>query len=114
MTRWVIALIVPIWALLSLPSCRQTPAPPVEKRHALRGEVIRLEEKEKVAVIKHEEIQDFMDAMTMGFPVPEADQWAKLRPGMRLTGTVVERQHDYYLTGIQEEPAPASGAEGKP
>ncbi len=84
-------------------ACQSTPAPAAEKRHALRGEVIRLDEKEKVAVIKHEEIKDFMDAMTMGFPVPDAAEWAKLQPGMKITATVVERKDDYFLTAIAED-----------
>ena len=44
-----------------------------------------------------------MDAMTMGFPVPEASEWAKLKPGMKIRGTVVEKKDDFYLTAIQEE-----------
>jgi protein SCO1/2 len=76
----------------------------VDKRHALTGEVIRLEEKDKVVVVKHEEIPDFMEAMTMGFPVPDAAEWAKLKPGMKIKATVVERKDDFYLTEIQETP----------
>ena len=56
-----------------------------------------------MAVIKHEEIKDFMEAMTMGFPVPEASEWAKLKPGIKIRGTVVEKKDDFYLTAIQEE-----------
>lgn len=74
----------------------------MDKRHTLTGEVIRLDEKDKVAVVKHEEIPDFMEAMTMGFPVLDAAEWAKLRPGMKIKATVVERKDDFYLTDISE------------
>lgn len=76
----------------------------VDKRHALTGEVIRLEEKDKVVVVKHDEIPDFMEAMTMGFPVEEPAEWAKLKPGMKIKATVVERKDDFYLTDISELP----------
>lgn len=76
----------------------------VDKRHVLTGEVIRLDEKDKVVVVKHDEIKDFMEAMTMGFPVPDAGEWAKLKPGMKIKATVVERKDDFYLTEISEMP----------
>lgn len=76
----------------------------MDKRHALTGEVIRLEEKDKVVVVKHDEIKDFMEAMTMGFPVPDAAEWAKLKPGLKIKATVVERKDDFYLTEIAETP----------
>jgi Cu/Ag efflux protein CusF len=103
MIRRFIESIVPVLAMLLMTACQQAPAPAAEKRHAMRGEVIRLEEKEKVAVIKHDEIKDFMDAMTMGFPVPDAAEWAKFKPGMKVKATVIERKDDYYLTAIEEE-----------
>jgi protein SCO1/2 len=74
----------------------------VDKRYALTGEVIRLEEKDKIAVVKHDEIPDFMEAMTMGFPVLDAAEWGKLKPGMKIKATVVERKDDFYLTAIEE------------
>jgi len=101
MTRRRTLSIFPTLLGLLLAAC--TPAPPPDKRHELRGEVVRLNEADKVAVIKHEEIKDFMEAMTMGFPVPEASEWAKLKPGMKIRGAVVEKKDDFYLTAIQEE-----------
>ncbi len=100
-------------ALLSvlLIGCVSKPAPPpTEKRHEIRGEVMRLNAKDKVAIIKHGEIKDFMEAMTMGFEVREEAQWAKLREGMQLKGTIIERGPDYWLTAIEEVPAAAPAA----
>lgn len=64
---------------------------------------MRLNDTEKVAVVKHEEIKDFMDAMTMGFPVPDAAEWANLKPGLKIRATVVERKDDFFLTAIEED-----------
>lgn len=109
--RRSILSIVPALALLAQSSCIQKPAPPVtEKRHELRGEVMRLNAKDKVAIIKHGEIKDFMEAMTMGFEVREDAQWAKLREGMQLKGIIVELGQDYWLTAIEEVPASAPAA----
>jgi Cu/Ag efflux protein CusF len=101
MTRRILLIVPILWALFGL-ACEKAAAP-VEKRHTMRGEVIRLDEKEKVAVIQHDEIKDFMEAMTMGFPVPDAAEFAKLKPGMKIRATVVERRDDFFLTAIEEE-----------
>ncbi len=80
----------------------------------MEGELIRLEAKDRVAIIKHGDIKDFMEAMTMGFPVPDPAQWVKLRPGMKLKATVVERQNDFYLTNIEELSPPHPPPPEKP
>lgn len=79
----------------------------MEKRHEIRGEVMRLNARDKVAVIKHGEIKDFMEAMTMGFEVREDAQWAKLREGMPMKGIIVELGQEYWLTAVEEVPAAA-------
>lgn len=68
----------------------------------MRGEITRLDDKNKVAVIKHDEIKDFMEAMTMGFPVEEKE-WSKLRVGMKMKATVVDNKDGFYITAIEEE-----------
>lgn len=96
---------MPVAACLAFVACSSSPAPPAdstEKRYPIRGEVVRLEEKTRVAVIKHEEIPGFMDAMTMGFPVPEDAEWKKLREGLRFSGTVVDKREGFHVTAIQE------------
>jgi mono/diheme cytochrome c family protein len=67
------------------------------------GTVIALRPEKQQIVLEHSGIKGFMEAMTMGFPVPEASEWAKLKPGMKIRGTVVEKKDDFYLTAIQEE-----------
>lgn len=103
MNRRIILLILAA-SLAGCASGEKTADAWVDKRHAVTGEVIRLEEKDKVAVVKHDEIKDFMEAMTMGFPVLDAGEWAKLKPGMKIKATVVERKDDFYLTEIAETP----------
>ncbi len=109
MDRRIISLV--IVALVGLAGCSRPSdneaanskvEAPAEKRYPLRGEVVRLNATDKVAIIKHDEIEGFMEAMTMGFPVTEDAEWAKLREGMKLTATVVDRKDGFHITGITE------------
>lgn len=89
--------------LVACTSSTKTAPAAEEKRYPMSGELIRLDEQNKVAIIKHGEITGFMEAMTMGFPVPDAAEWAKLKPGMKLKAVVIDRKDDFYLTAIEEE-----------
>jgi Cu/Ag efflux protein CusF len=72
-----------------------------EKRYEMRGEVIRVDEANQTANIKHEKIADWMDAMTMDFPIQPKEEFKKFKAGDRITGTVVVKDMDYYLTDIR-------------
>lgn len=104
MTRRILISLLSAIAVLAMAGCGATKVKPEpgEKRYPMTGEVTRLEDKTRVVVIKHEEIADFMDAMTMGFPVLEPNEWVKLKPNMKLKATVVDRKNDFYLTDIEE------------
>jgi|GEM_PF-1082804 len=71
--------------------------------YEMRGEVVELKDGEQmIAVIDHEEIGDWMGAMTMGFPVREREEFDKLSEGARIKATVMARGHaEYYLDGIE-------------
>ena len=90
-------------ALVGLAACSS--APKQQKRFKLIGEVVRLNEKTKTALIKHEKIEGWMDAMTMEFPVKADAEWAKLKPGVHITATVVfvEADLEYWLEEIQTQ-----------
>jgi Cu/Ag efflux protein CusF len=103
--RFVCAL-----ALLGLAACTPAPQEPAfdfgepTMKHEMRGEVLRLRPENRIAVIKHEDIDDWMKAMTMDFPVPDAAEYAKLKEGMTIRATVQRNDAHYWLTGIQPEP----------
>ena len=71
------------------------------KRYPLRGEVKRLEPERMVAVIRHEAIEGWMEAMTMEFPVRDKAEFAKLREGEHIRATVEVQELDYWLTAIE-------------
>lgn len=90
---------------LMLVSCgdKKPSAPP--KEYQLTGAVIRLDPQVRTAVIKHENIEGWMEAMTMEFPVRDQKEFEKLAAGKRIRATVyVTEDGDYWLGKIQIQP----------
>lgn len=75
-----------------------------KNRYSLRGQVLRLRPANRIAVIKHERIEGWMEAMTMDFPVPDPEQYARLREGQTIRATVLVNDLSYWLSDIQVEP----------
>jgi Cu/Ag efflux protein CusF len=79
--------------------------------YALHGEVLRLDPKDKIAVIKHQAIGDWMGAMTMEFPVKDDKEFGALRPGEKINATVHVRGESipvFWVDQIHEDTAPAA------
>jgi Cu/Ag efflux protein CusF len=93
-----------VLALLAA-GCARKPDGPLE-RYPLKGEIVRLDARSKVATIKHEKIEGFMEAMTMDFPVKDDAGFAKLQLGVKLTASLVRRPSDYeyWIENIQVAP----------
>ncbi len=65
------------------------------ERFALRGQIVRLEEGGKIAVIRHQKVDGWMDAMTMAFPVRDSQP---LHAGDQITATVFVREKDHVTS----------------
>lgn len=74
-----------------------------QKRYPMRGEVLRLRPENRIAVVKHEKIEGWMEAMTMEFPVPDAAQYALLKEGMTFRATVCTNDLYFWLVDIRPE-----------
>ncbi len=61
---------------------------PKEERYPLTGEIVRVEADRKVLVVYHDEIKDYMPAMTMEFVVSPGDL-AIAKPGQRIRAEMV-------------------------
>jgi Cu/Ag efflux protein CusF len=72
------------------------------KEFQMRGEVTGLDAGGHVATIKHEAIQGFMGAMTMGYPVKDAGEFSKLAVGEPITATVYQNGDDFWIGNIQK------------
>lgn len=74
-----------------------------KQRYQLRGKVLRLRPEARIASIDHEKIDGWMEAMTMEFPVPREEDFAKLKEGAVIRATVNVNDLNYWLTDIVVE-----------
>jgi protein SCO1/2 len=86
-------------ALLLAGCSRVAPA----KQYAMRGEIVSLDPGGHVATIKHEDIKGFMGAMTMGYPVKDQAEFAKLSVGEPITAIVYVTPDDMWIGNIQKD-----------
>ena len=81
-----------------------TPPPPgtPPKRYALKGKVTDVHPSYSLVEVEHEAIADYMEAMTMKFPLKDAKLLARLKRGDRITATLVVSQTsgDWWLENV--------------
>src|ERR1039457_2668102 len=99
MTRRISACFVLF--LLMLAGCAQQAA---EKRYPMQGEVKALDASTHSATIAAGKIGDWMDAMTMEYPVKPDAEFAKLHVGDRIQATVIVSDPAYYVTDSKVAP----------
>lgn len=87
-------------AASSAGSSPATPAVPGEKRYPLTGEILKADLERKVLIVTHDEIKDYMPAMTMEFEVTNSGDLANAKPGQRIRAELVERGEHYFLEKI--------------
>jgi len=85
-----------------------------EKRYDLKGKVVAVEKDKHLVTISHEDIKDFMPAMTMPFTVPSDADLQILAPDDEVTATLVVDGAQSWLENliIVKQSANASGAPG--
>jgi Cu/Ag efflux protein CusF len=77
------------------------------RRYELKGEVLSLDNEGKIAKIKHEQIGDWMSPMTMDFPVKDEAEFAKLKAGEQIEGTVFVQGLSYWAGEFKPASPPA-------
>ncbi|MDQ5846968.1 MAG: SCO family protein [Acidobacteriota bacterium] len=116
-------VIVSVFAVSVFSGCKSEPArSPNEKHYELKGKVVSVEKDKHLVTIAHEDIKDYMPAMTMPFSVK--DNWVLevVKPGDHVTATYVVDGTQSWLEDVviaQEgtdttNPVTGSGAEPKP
>ncbi len=63
--------------------------PESEKRYPIKGVVVAVNQQERTATIKHEDIPGYMQGMTMDFKIKNAADLQTMKPGDQITGTLV-------------------------
>ncbi len=89
--------------LVGAAACRQAPKPSAEtaRRFALKGIVREVDAGRSEVTVEHETIPDYMQGMTMPFPVRDDPQVTRLlRPGDRIEATLVVEKDRYWLEKI--------------
>jgi Cu/Ag efflux protein CusF len=76
------------------------------KRYSMQGEIKALDPAAKTATISAGKIGDWMEAMTMEYPIKPDDQFTKLHVGDRVQATVVVNDLKYYVTDVKVVPKP--------
>jgi len=83
---------------LALFSCKKSsPA----RQYAMHGQILALSPQDHMATIKHEKIGDWMEAMTMEYPIKNEADFKKLAVGDRIDATVFVNDSSYYVGNIQ-------------
>ena len=98
MTRRILA-ILPFVLLLLLAACAEKSMP--AKRYPMQGEIKALDANAKTATIAAGKIGDWMEAMTMEYPVKPDTEFQKLHVGDKIEATVVVADVKYYVTEIK-------------
>ena len=95
----------PIWLVLALlvtlplTACRGTNQSQV-RRYRLKGTVVQVDKAQLHLVVNHEEIPGFMGAMTMPYPVVDAQTLERVSPGDQITADVVVTPNDIHLENV--------------
>ncbi len=90
--------------LVFISAC-QKPAPPAAasaeaKRFPFKGKVISVNIAKNEAVIQHDEIPGYMDAMTMPFPIKDTWVMEELSPGSQVSAQLVVDKGNFYLEKV--------------
>jgi Cu/Ag efflux protein CusF len=101
MTRRIYSLLLSL-LLMMLAGCAQKAAQ--VKRYPMQGEVKALDASAHTATIAAGKIGDWMEAMTMEYPVKPDTEFQKLHVGDKIEATVMVSDPGYYVTDIKVVP----------
>lgn len=83
---------------IALTGCRRDTSN--QKRYELKGKVLAVEKNKHLVTVAHEDIKDFMEAMTMPFTVRDDWAFSVLAPGDQITATLVVDGTESWLENI--------------
>jgi protein SCO1 len=109
--------------VFSLASCKPSKRvrSPTEKHYELKGKVVAVDKAQRLLTIAHEDIKDYMPAMTMPFTVKDDWVFEIATPGNQITATLVVDGAQSWLEDVviteaatSTSDTPAEGAGPKP
>jgi protein SCO1/2 len=87
---------------LALAAAAACGSKPDQRTYRLQGQVISVDPARKLTVVKHEEIKDFMPAMTMPYEVEDVRLLDGLAPGDLINATLVVFSNGAHLATIRK------------
>jgi Cu/Ag efflux protein CusF len=87
-------------AMIAVGLCACGQKAPAAKRYPMHGEVKAVDPVSKTASIAAGKIGDWMEAMTMEYPVKPDAELQKLHVGDQIEATVVVEDPRYYVTDV--------------
>ena len=107
--------------LLLMSGCGRSPDPPArsvasaaastnQRVFQVKGVVVTVKPKEKSVEIKHEEIPNFMPAMTMPFDVKDAKELAGLGPGDNVSFRMIVTDTEGWIDQIKKTAEPVTNS----
>src|SRR6185503_11344005 len=91
---FVIAIVA---LLIAAPACSRAPEP---RRYEVRGQILGVDPGRQEVLMKHEDIEGFMPAMTMPYKVQDPALLQGKQPGDLVTATLVVEEVNAYLTTL--------------
>lgn len=92
--------VVAIIALLLISSAGCGKDTSNQKRYDLTGKVVSIEQDQRQITVAHDEIKDFMPAMTMPFKLREEWPFSVLAPGNQIAATLVVDGTEFWLENV--------------
>ncbi len=68
--------------------------------HPVKGVIVNILPERSALLVKHEEIPDFMKAMTMMFKV-DADTLKSVKKGQAITGNLIKKADGFWLEDVK-------------
>lgn len=91
------ALTFALFASVLLHGCSSKPAN--EQRYELKGRIVSVDREKGEVSVDHEEVKGYMGAMTMDFPVRDAEALKVMEAGDQLQASLVITDDGYWLDG---------------
>src|SRR5205085_7650101 len=92
-----VAVVTAAIALMTLAGCRQAPPP---KQYELTGQILAIKPEKNEVLVKHDDIKNFMPAMTMPYKVKDGALLTGRKEGDLIKATLVVGEVDAYLTSL--------------
>ena len=91
-------------ALFTLTACaRKEEAVSPERHYQLSGKIVALNAKDQTATVDAAAIPNFMEAMSMEYPIKSKAEFNSLHVGDKISATVDARDDGYDLSDVRKQ-----------